>query len=71
MSVRYINDRFLPDKAIDIMDEASSKVRLMGYQTAPETGKLKQEIRDAVQKKEEAVKAGDFVLAREAKERQQ
>ena len=71
MSVRYINDRFLPDKAIDIMDEAASRVRLMGYQTAPETEKLKQEIRDAVLKKEEAVKAGDFVLAREAQERQQ
>ena len=71
MSVRYINDRFLPDKAIDIMDEAASRVRLMGYQTAPETEKLKQEIRDAVLEKEEAVKAGDFVLAREAQERQQ
>ena len=43
----------------------------MGYQTAPETEKLKQEIRDAVLEKEEAVKAGDFVLAREAQERQQ
>ncbi len=36
MSVRYINDRFLPDKAIDIIDEAASKVQLAGYQV---TGK--------------------------------
>ena len=33
MSVRYINDRFLPDKAIDIIDEAASKVRLEDYQS--------------------------------------
>ena len=36
MSQRYINDRFLPDKAIDIIDEAASKVQLAGYQSAPE-----------------------------------
>ena len=36
MSVRYINDRFLPDKAIDIIDEAASKVQLGGYRSVPE-----------------------------------
>ena len=36
MSQRYINDRFLPDKAIDIIDESASKVQLAGYQSAPE-----------------------------------
>ena len=37
LSSRYINDRFLPDKAIDLIDEASSRVRLMNY-TRPEKG---------------------------------
>jgi len=36
MSVRYINDRFLPDKAIDLIDEAASKVQLSGYQASSE-----------------------------------
>ena len=39
MSARYINDRFLPDKAIDLIDEASSKVRLLGLKTS-NAGKL-------------------------------
>ena len=38
MSVRYINDRFLPDKAIDLIDEAASKVQLAGYQSSGESG---------------------------------
>ncbi len=36
LSSRYINDRYLPDKAIDLMDEAASKVRLSAYTTSPD-----------------------------------
>lgn len=43
MSVRYINDRFLPDKAIDIIDEAASKVQLAGYRPSPKAEALERE----------------------------
>ncbi|WP_373217162.1 ATP-dependent Clp protease ATP-binding subunit [Ruminococcus sp. 5_1_39BFAA] len=66
MSVRYINDRFLPDKAIDVIDEAASKIQLSGYGTSHETEKLKLEIRDVAAEKEEAVKSGDLVQAKSA-----
>ncbi len=44
LSIRYINDRFLPDKAIDLMDEAASKVRLHGYQVPENVMELEQKI---------------------------
>ena len=49
MSVRYINDRFLPDKAIDIIDEAASKVQLGGYRSVPEIDQFEAEIREILQ----------------------
>ena len=52
MSVRYINDRFLPDKAIDIIDEAASKVQLGGYRSVPEIDQFETEIREILQQKE-------------------
>ena len=52
MSVRYINDRFLPDKAIDIIDEAASKVQIGGYKGLAGTEALEEEIRAALQEKE-------------------
>lgn len=70
MSVRYINDRFLPDKAIDIIDEASSKVRLSDYKSTPEIDALELEIRNLLAEKEEAVKQADLARAREAQARQ-
>lgn len=70
MSVRYINDRFLPDKAIDVIDEASSKVRLNGYQSVPEVEALEEELRQIHEKKEEAIKNADLAAAREAQNRQ-
>ena len=60
MSVRYITDRFLPDKAIDIIDEAASKVQLGGYRASTGTEPLEQEIRNAVADKEEAIKHADL-----------
>ena len=70
MSVRYINDRFLPDKAIDIIDEAASKVQIGGYKGASGTEALEEEIRAALREKEEAVRTGDIALAKEAQKRQ-
>ncbi len=60
LSVRYINDRFLPDKAIDLIDEAASRARLKAY-TEPENLKVLQEKIEAKQKdKEEAVRKQKF-----------
>lgn len=70
MAVRYINDRFLPDKAIDIIDEAASKVQLNGYQISPEIEALKAEIEDCRKEKEAAIKNADLARAREAQARQ-
>ena len=75
MSVRYINDRFLPDKAIDLIDEASSRLRLKTY-TEPESLKeLEEKIEKLGKDKEEAVQSQKFEKAaklrdeeREAKE---
>ena len=70
MSVRYINDRFLPDKAIDLIDEAASKVRLSGYQVFSEGEDLSREIQEILQEKEHAIKAGNLTLAKECQEKQ-
>ena len=70
MSVRYINDRFLPDKAIDVIDEASSKVRLKNYQTSPDIEKLEKEILALRKEKETAIKTADLAMAKEIQNRQ-
>lgn len=70
MSVRYINDRFLPDKAIDLIDEAASKVRLSGYQVSSEGEDLSREIQEILQEKEHAIKTGNLTLAKECQEKQ-
>ena len=63
LSVRYINDRYLPDKAIDLIDEASSKARLKTY-TEPDSLKQMQEEIDSITKdKEEAVRSQKFEKA--------
>ena len=70
MSVRYINDRFLPDKAIDLIDEAASKVQLSGYQASSEIEALSREIQEILQEKERAIKTGYLSLAKECQEKQ-
>ena len=70
MSTRYITDRFLPDKAIDLMDEASSKVQLSGFSVPEALRQGEQELRKLSQEKEEAIKAGDFSLAKEIQNKQ-
>ena len=63
LSIRYINDRFLPDKAIDLIDEASSKVRLKSYTQPDLLKKLEEKIEKLSKEKEEAVKMQDFEKA--------
>ena len=70
MSKRYINDRFLPDKAIDLMDEASAKAKLGGYEKPQTIKKLEQEIADMDKEKEEAIKSEAYELAGEIKKKQ-
>ena len=70
MSVRYINDRFLPDKAIDLIDEAASKIQLSGYQASSEIEGLSREIQEILQEKERAIKTGYLSLAKECQEKQ-
>ena len=70
MSQRYINDRFLPDKAIDIIDEAASRIQLAGYQSAPEMEAYELELGALRDEKEEAVKSADLSRAKAVQARQ-
>ncbi len=70
LSKRYINDRFLPDKAIDVMDEASSKVRLSTFVDSPKVKELEEKIKELEAEKEEAIKEEAFELASEIKKKQ-
>ena len=63
LSVRYINDRYLPDKAIDLIDEASSKARLKTYTEPEDLKKMQEEIDSIVKDKEEAVRSQKFEKA--------
>ena len=63
LSVRYINDRFLPDKAIDLIDEASSRARIKTYTEPNELKKLQEEIEKISKDKEEAVRSQKFEKA--------
>ncbi len=63
LSARYINDRFLPDKAIDLMDEAASRVRLAGQTPPPELAEIAEKAEKFRAEKEEAVAAQDFETA--------
>lgn len=70
MSNRYINDRYLPDKAIDVIDEASSKVRLSAYITSPDIKKLEEENERLEEEKEQAIKDEAYEKAGEIKKQQ-
>ena len=63
LSKRYINDRFLPDKAIDLIDEASSKARIKTYVMPDEIKKIEEEIENITKEKEEAIKVQEFEKA--------
>ena len=66
---RYINDRFLPDKAIDVIDEAMSKVRIKAYQEDETESNPEDKIKELVKEKEQAVKDQDFEKAAELRDR--
>ena len=70
LSKRYINDRFLPDKSIDLIDEASSKTRLKAYVMPDNIKKLEEEIKKLDEKKEEAIKNEAYEEAGEVKKQQ-
>lgn len=63
LSVRYINDRFLPDKAIDLIDESASKVKMRTYTVPDSLKKLEEKIADLDKEKEEAIRVQDFEKA--------
>ena len=71
LSARYINDRFLPDKAIDLMDEAAAKVRLHVGGDPKEAAELRREIAEAQETLEQALSGGDLEAAREAQAKRQ
>lgn len=63
LSNKYITDRFLPDKAIDVIDEASSKVRLKVSTLSPEGKELEKDLRDLIKEKEDAIRNQEFEKA--------
>ncbi|ARF99361.1 ATP-dependent Clp protease ATP-binding subunit ClpC [Veillonella atypica] len=63
LSSRYITDRFLPDKAIDVVDEAASKVRMKVFSAAPDVKALETQLADVKKEKEAAVTAQEFEKA--------
>merc|ERR1739848_985112 len=67
---RYISDRFLPDKAIDLVDEAGSRGRLLNSKLPPEAKEVDRELRSVQKEKEEAVREQDFTKAGELRERE-
>ncbi len=71
LSARYINDRFLPDKAIDLIDEASSKLRLTTFVEPPQIKELEKEIETLEKQKEAAIKAEAYEKAGDIKKKQQ
>ena len=71
LSARYISDRFLPDKAIDLIDEAASRLRLADYAEPAEIKKLSEEITKLESQKEEAVRAEEFERAGQLKKKQE
>ena len=70
LSVRYINDRFLPDKAIDLIDEAASKARLKAYIEPQKIKDLQDEIKNIEKDKNEAIRSQKFEKAAELRDKE-
>ena len=70
LSDRYIADRYLPDKAIDLIDEAGSRVRLLNSQLPPAAKELDKELRQVLKDKDNAVRSQDFDKAGELRDRE-
>ncbi|WP_224749644.1 ATP-dependent Clp protease ATP-binding subunit [Polycladospora coralii] len=71
LSDRYISDRFLPDKAIDLIDEAASKVRLSSYTVPPELKELEQKMDEVKKEKDAAVQSQEFEKAASLRDTEQ
>ncbi len=63
LSTRFINDRFLPDKAIDLVDEAASRVKIKNFTAPPSLKELEEKLKELSQEKEEAINTQDFERA--------
>ena len=70
LSNRYISDRYLPDKAIDVLDEAASKVRLKTFTAPPDIKEMEDEINSLEKEKEAAIKTEEFERAGSVKKKQ-
>jgi ATP-dependent Clp protease ATP-binding subunit ClpC len=70
-SDRYITDRFLPDKAIDLIDEAASRVRLRNYTAPPDLKELEEKLHNLRQEKESAVRSQEFEQAAHLRDQEQ
>ena len=68
LSERYITDRFLPDKAIDVIDEAGARARLATQVPPPEVSELKEQMEALAEKKDEAIRDQDFERAAELRD---
>jgi ATP-dependent Clp protease ATP-binding subunit ClpC len=71
LSDRYISDRFLPDKAIDLIDEAGSKVRLRSFTTPPNLKELEQKLEEIRKEKDAAVQSQEFEKAASLRDAEQ
>lgn len=71
LSDRYITDRFLPDKAIDLMDEAGSKLRLKTFTAPPDLKQLEDRIEKLSKEKEEAIRSQEFEKAAKVRDEEQ
>jgi ATP-dependent Clp protease ATP-binding subunit ClpC len=67
---RYISDRFLPDKAIDLIDEAGSRVRLMNSKLPPAAKDIDKQLRDVQKQKDDAVREQDYAKAGELRDKE-
>jgi len=70
LSNRYISDRFLPDKAIDVIDEASSKVRLSTFTAPPDINEMEKQVAELEDEKEKAIREEAYEKAGEIKKKQ-
>ena len=70
LSIRYVNDRYLPDKAIDLIDEAASKVKMQSYTKPDSIRKLEEEIEKVNKEKDEAIATQNFEKAAKLRDKQ-
>ncbi len=71
LGARYIQDRYLPDKAIDLIDEAASRVRLRNYTAPPDLKEMEEKLEGVRQEKESAVRSQEFEKAAQLRDQEQ